>query len=158
MRTDDEILAKARQIQPRDFFGTKTSDLISCLPADQAREFLIPGADLSDWTVFPRDTASICARIREYLPFAWEKANDCRGLSAARSLNHFWAWFWLMGHDLPLDDYTHYGKPQLRAISEFVGFDWQAHDNGRWSNVEDGEGPVLTAADLGLASRVEAAP
>jgi hypothetical protein len=77
------------------------------------------------------------------MPFAWEKANDCRGLSANRSIEHMTAWLWMLGDDLAdkMDGlYEYYGKPCLRAICEKYGCKWQQWDDGVWRNSEDDDG------------------
>ncbi len=138
-RSHDEIVEKIRNIK-NDIFAVKIGDLIVCLPYDLAKEFFRDDATEEDFnkanvTAEPKVVAKW---IVDYLPFAWEKANDCRGLSALRSLDHFTIWMWLLGFDVEFDDYEYYGKQQLRAISECFGFDWRAHDNGRWVNKEGG--------------------
>lgn len=146
MQTDEQIVAEIRRLDkdPSDFFGFIRSDLIGYLPFGAAREWLKDDASESEWTPTPRDREAIRQQIIDYLPFAWDKANNCRGLSAGRSINHMRAWLWMLGEEqaaASLDgDYELYGKPQLRAISEAFGFDWRAADDGRWSNHEDGDG------------------
>ncbi|WP_084539620.1 hypothetical protein [Azorhizobium doebereinerae] len=152
MRTDDEIIARVKAITPLDHFGFKASDLVATLPFETASQFLDRNANAWSWEQAPRDADAVLARIVSYLPFAWRNANNRRGLSAMRSLDHMTAWLWLLGHDVDLGRYTHYGKPQLRAISEAVGFDWAAHDDGNWTNNELESGAVLPAADIGLPS------
>lgn len=81
--------------------------------------------------------------IRDYLPFAWEKANDCRGISAGRSLDHIRTWLWLADFDdlaeKHFGDYSHYGKRQLLIASLLVDFDWRKHDDGNWVNSESAD-------------------
>jgi len=143
MRTDDEIIAHIDAVSGSDFFGTQTGDLIVRLPFDKAKQFLKPEATSDGWEISPRDREAVLDEMKEYMDFAWGKANDCRGLSAGRSLDHMRAWLWLAGEDgflgaLRIDDYSHYGKPQLRAICERYDWDWESLDNGEWVNVEGG--------------------
>ncbi|GJD41350.1 hypothetical protein [Methylobacterium bullatum] len=151
-RSDDEVVAKIRSLEDgiADFFGAVHSDLIETLPFEAASPFLIPEAIADDWSPAGRDDVSVVERIRDYLSFAWDKANDCRGLSAGRSICHMQAWLWLLGEDeaaKQIEDYDLYGKPQLRAISEAVGVDWTSLDNGEWTNDEgsSGSGPDSVA-------------
>jgi len=136
MRTPEAILARLKELEESndDFFGFQRNSLIAALPFEQAKPFLKDGVTAEQWEL----EADPAKQIREYLSFAWEKANDCRGLSAARSLSRFAAWLWLMGDDDVswLDDYTFYGKPHLVTISERVGFPWREHDDGKWRNSE----------------------
>jgi hypothetical protein len=62
------------------------------------------------------------------------------------------AWLWLLGDEYrgaveELNDYDHYGKPQLRAICERLDIDWRSLDDGRWTNeeMEDGYDPLPAA-------------
>ena len=144
MRTPEEILARINELESGDIFGFQREDLISFLPFDAAKPWLKEGCTSDDWEIKTPDQDTIKAEILDYLPFAWEKANNCRGLSAARSLDHMKAWLWLYDKDIyktfepKLADYDCYGKHQLAAISEFFGFPWREHDNGEWVNNEDG--------------------
>ena len=144
-RTPEEIVARLKEIEKTDFFGFQRSDILECLPFNAARPFLRDGATADQWAQYmkPRDAESIKARMLEYMPFAWDKANDCRGLSAMRSIEHMKAWLWLLNDPLGarLDDLFHYyGKPCLRAICEKYGWDWRQWDDGSWRNSEDESG------------------
>lgn len=137
-RTAEEIVERVSSLADDDFFGFETHDLIVRLPFEHAKEFLKEGAVEADWT----PAASLLASdIVSYLPFAWDKASNCRGLSASRSVSHFRAWLWLDGHApevMDLVEYHLYGKPHLVLISEIYGFDWRPHDRYGWANNDDG--------------------
>ena len=99
------------------------------------------GATAEDWQEVEPNTDHLLGAIEEYMPFAWDKANNCRGLSADRSVSHMKAWLWLLGDDLgeKLDGiYCFYGKPCLRVICEKYGWDWRQWDDGEWRNEEGG--------------------
>jgi hypothetical protein len=150
MRADPEIIARIKEIEGGDFFGFVRSDLVSYLGFDEARPFLKDGATPDQWAPQDKSRQSIIAAIADYMPFAWDKANDCRGLSAGRSINHMQAWLWMLGvapHEVDdLSDYTHYGKPQLRAICEALGLNWRKWDDDQWGNGEDG--PFVAAHEV----------
>lgn len=137
MRTDEEILARINERKRADFFGFETSDLIIRLPFDKAKQFLKPEAVEDKWEVMPRDRESLLKEMEGYMAFAWEKAKDCRGISASRSMSHFQAWIWLAGDDLgDLQDYEFYGKDNLRKICEHYGWDASQWDDGVRVNSE----------------------
>jgi hypothetical protein len=139
MRTDEEILARIEERGASDFFGFETSDLIVRLPYEKAKKFLKEGVTEADWKndVAPRDRESILKEMEEYMTFAWEKANGCRGISASRSISHYMSWIWLAGDDLgDLTDYQYYGKDELVKICEFYGWDHTQWDDGIRSNTE----------------------
>jgi len=148
MRTLEEIVAKANDKEWADIFGTKVSDLVIWLPFELARPWLKDEATPETWQKNgcprPLTDASVIAAIKDYMPFAWDKANNCRGLSAGRSIHHMQAWLWLLGADDEVIDaiehYSHYGKPQLRAICEALGIDWQSLDDGQWRESESDYG------------------
>lgn len=143
MRSREEIVARIAQLEHADFFGAARGELIGYLPFDDAKAFLKPEVKGGDWKVLPQDKASIVAQILDYMPFAWEKANGCRGLSAGRSLDHMAAWLWMIEEPQAAEaigNYTMYGKPQLRAICEKLGLGWKQWDNDQWTNSEGSSG------------------
>lgn len=131
MRTDEEILARVKDIEDRDFMGFESSDLIVRLPFEKAREFLKPEVVESEWEQAERDRESLLKEMVNYMPFAWEKANNERGISAARSMSHYNAWVWLAGDDLgDLTDCEYYGKDNLVRICNHYGWDAKQWDDG----------------------------
>lgn len=155
-RTNKEILARIEAVADRDWIGTMRGDLVSRLSFEDAKPFLKDDASATDWgEPRPRDREGILAEMLDYMPFAWEKANNNRGISASRSLEHMSAWLWLLGHDAAADQvlrYDLYGKPRLRAICEAFEWDWRQWDDGRWTNDEmsDGHTPPETVEALQL--------
>lgn len=134
-RTDEEILHRISEIGHGDFLGFERSDLIGYLPFDKARPHLTEGAAEEQWTQEPRDRDSILKQMHEYMSFAWEKANNMRGISASRSMSHYSAWSWMIGEDFgDLQDYEFYGKPHLVAICERFGWDHKQWDDGERTN------------------------
>jgi hypothetical protein len=131
MRKDEEIIARIKELKSLDFRGHQRSDLADYLTAEQLEPL---GFKVHNFKTLPRDADSIMEQMKAYMIFAWGKANNCRGLSAGRSLDHYSAWLWMLGMTVDFSHYTHYGKPQLRAICERFGWDWQSLDNGRWTN------------------------
>ena len=156
MRTDAEISEKIKSLEndPKDIFDFIRTDLICTLPYEQAKPFLNIEVNKEEWEArkLPRDQLGVLAEMKKYMNFAWDKANNCRGLSACRSLMHMQAWLWLLGEDEVSDTLTYkyscYGKPELRAICEHYEWDWVSLDNGRWSDDEGGEGDPRPAATL----------
>ena len=154
MRTDEEILARIEAVKDQDWLlGTQTEDLVIRLPFEKAKPWLRDEVVEEKWESAPRDPDAIRAIIRDYMPFAWDKANGCRGISAGRSLQHMSAWLWLMGYTAAADqilDYDHYGKPWLRAICDEFGWDWRQWDDERWRQNElaDGTSPPETVTPL----------
>lgn len=135
MRTDEEILERIKEKKETDFFGFETSDLIVVLSLEHVKPFLKDPSKNKDWKADPRDRESIIKKIKDYMPFAWEKANDERGLSAGRSMAHFNSWVWLAGDDLgDLNEYKFYGKDNLVRICELYGLDHSKWDDGIRSN------------------------
>jgi hypothetical protein len=135
-RTPEEILARIEQIKADDFFGFQTTDLVSFLPYESALPFLQDGVTEADWK--PRTDP--VQQIKDYAEFAWDKANNRRGLSASRSVEHMKAWLWLDGKDELAERmdsvYEYYGKPCLVLVCREYGIDWRALDDGEWSNGE----------------------
>lgn len=146
MRTQEEILARIEARKAFDIFGFERTDYIGRLSFENAKEFAKEGVDRLAWEAAREtlDRDAIIAAAKEYLTFAWEKANNSRGISAQRSLHHFIAWMWLAGDTAASDAVAHhlatryefYGKPLLARICEFYGWAWRPLDNGKWRNFE----------------------
>ena len=129
-RTQEEIVARMKEVEQNDYFGYQRSDLLEYLDFDHAKEWLKPETTRGQW-----DEAKASKTPREqmidYMEFAWEKANRERGLSAARSMDHYTSWLWLDGDEelhTTLAEYTEYGKPQLRKICEYLGIDYKQYE------------------------------
>ena len=140
-RTTDEIIARIKEIDANPNISLSRMELLWYLPHDLAKQFLL--TEFSKWEVQPKNRDAIISQVHDYMPFAWDKANECKGLSAWRSMEHMSAWLWMLGEDLAAEDieeYDFYGKPQLAAICEHFGWDWKQWDWGGWVNSE--EGPV----------------
>lgn len=121
-----------------DFFGVKKGDLIFYLDWDHAKEFL--KCSEHEWNTREGQDKNPVDEMKSYMPFAWDKANNFRGLSAARSLDHYAVWLWLIGEEeIPktFPNYEFYGKPQLIDICEFLGLDHTQWDDGVRKNHED---------------------
>lgn len=142
-RTYQEIIDQINYLKEgyRDLFGAQIGDLIEFLPYENAKQFLNDEVIEADWI----QKTDVAKAAKDYLPFAWSKANDCRGISSGRSIDHMEAYLWLSGADSEMlsgwrdANYQYYGKPLLVCASEFFGFDWKSVDDGRWSNDEDSE-------------------
>ena len=131
MRTAEEILARIEEIKDRDWIGLESRDLIECLPFALAQPFLKPEVTEVDWRPESAMVEHVKARMLDYMPFAWEKANNCRGLSAGRSMSHYMAWVWLAGDDLgDLTNYRYYDKDNLVRICEHYGWNHAQWDDG----------------------------
>ena len=138
-RTQDEILARIKERKPDDFFGFEVSEYVPFLDYKYAKPFLKPEVTREEWDK-DRITDPVFL-IKDYMPFAWEKANGCRGISASRSLSHMVAWLWLAGEDelakATDGDYNHYGKEKLIKICEHYGLDWKQWDDGIRTNNDE---------------------
>jgi hypothetical protein len=127
MRTQQEIAARIREVQPHDFFGFSTAVLVFNLDFENAKEFLKPDATPDDWPPpDARTEAAIRKEAVEYLDFAWDKAKNHRGISASRSIQKMTEYLWLLG----LDDASHavreaphrnYGAPGLKVAAMALG-------------------------------------
>jgi len=138
MRTQEEILKRIKDVEDDDFFGATRNDLTDFLTFENAKEFLKEGVKKKDWKQKKPTEEIIKHEIRDYLPFAWDKANNCRGLSANISIDHMKAYAWLLGDDvfekLEEIEYKHYGKEKFIFMSELSGFNWKKTDDGVRTN------------------------
>lgn len=133
MRTQEEIVAEIERIKKNDFFGFKTGDLIGYLDYEHAKQYLKPEATEEEWKALPSDRESIIKEMESYMDFAWEKANNERGISAGRSMAHYSVWVWMIGDESRfgnLEEYQYYGKDNLRELCEAYGWDANKWDDG----------------------------
>lgn len=140
-RTQNEILVRIEEIKKDDFFGFETSDLIEYLSFENAKQYLKDNVTKEQYN---EDRQSIVPKVQmiDYMPFAWEKANNFRGLSASRSMSHYRAWLWLDGDNelwKTLEDYQYYGKDKLVEICKYLGIDASQWDDGIRKNSESEE-------------------
>lgn len=141
-RTQEEIVAKIAEVKSRDWMGTITSDLLEFLDYDHAKPYLKEEVTADKWKEIIDTVKAPAEQIKEYMEFAWEKANNYRGISAGRSLEHMYAWLWLDGQDEfladnRLDDYEFYGKDHLVSICNLYGLDSKKWDDGVRKNDEE---------------------
>ena len=88
MRNQAEIVEKIREYQNKgDFFGVKVGDAIAHLDFTHAKEFLKPEVTEAEWNndFMPLTREAVLKQMEDYMPFAWEKANGMRGISANRN-------------------------------------------------------------------------
>lgn len=152
MRTPEQIKARIAEVKENDWLGTQVGDLVGMLPYEHAKPYLRDEITEEEWDETLRK-ADPLKSIKNYLPFAWDKANNCRGISAGRSLEHIKTWLWLAGYNSEtisnfFDDYSYYGKEQLVIASILVDFDWHEQDNGQWVNREDAPGLQKETIDM----------
>ena len=129
MRTQEEILQRIKDRQQDDILGFEWPYYVDALFYEHAKQFLKPEYDASDWNTKTIDR--IRQEATDYMPFAWGKANDCRGISAGRSISHYVAWLWLLGEDFDdIEEYEFYGKSELIRICEYLNIDHAQYDDG----------------------------
>jgi len=125
IRTVDEIAARVQSPLRDDVFQFERQVQMQHLPWEHAKPFLKPNVTETMWSgvYAPLTEELVLDAMKDYLPFAWEKALNHRGLSASRSVQKFRAWLWLLGDEemeaFARDDanYAQYGVPILHKIS-----------------------------------------
>jgi hypothetical protein len=140
-RTQQEIVSRLEERKDSDIMGFEVLAYVEFLDFDHAKPYLKDGTTRGDWEggESPRPFTDPKAVMIDYLPFAWEKAKGCRGISAERSINYFQAWLWLDGNEslaASISSYEHYGKPQLVKICQYLGVDSKQWDDGIRTNTE----------------------
>lgn len=135
MRTTQEIIARIEARKAEDVFGFEWPYYLYGLTFEQAKPYLKDDVTGEGWQI--KTDEEIRKQAIAYMEFAWDKANNCRWISASRSISHYQAWLWMLGIDWCdslWDDYEFYGKPQLVRICEYFGLDHKKWDNGVRTN------------------------
>lgn len=139
MRTFEDIVERIKNRS--SIFGFDAEAIIDFLPFDQAKQFLKEGVKEEDWKTVPLTREGVLDKMRDYMDFAWEKAENHRGISASRSVEKMGVWLWLLGDDELLKQfedtpYTNYGVPKLMFICQKFGFPFP--DNQEVKNMAEG--------------------
>ena len=134
-RTQEEIVARIEKRASQDVFGWEWDEYALYLDLEHVRPFLKDPLQES-WNAEDRSPRQ---KMIRYMPFAWEEANNCRGIPATRSLFHYVAWLWLDGDDTLWpqiwEEYEYYGKERLRQVCAYLGLDADQWDDGRRVNL-----------------------
>jgi hypothetical protein len=143
LRSPQEILQRYLSRRATDPLGFEVGEYLPYMSFRDAQSAEIFSPEMPEET-FNSARAEyshekLLEEMQRYMPFAWEKANGCRGISANRSVDHYIAWIWLMGDDAFLTEleaipYQHYGKEILVAICQHYGWDSAQWDDGIRTN------------------------
>lgn len=143
MKTQQQILDRILDIKEQIFLGFEAKILLEFLTAESIETLrgvvVKEDADFSDHVPKTPDEETIKSEMREYMEFAWGKANGFRSLSAMRSIQYYQAWLWLLGEHAfakDLDGYRYYGKYELVRICDYLGLDSSQWDDGVKRNYE----------------------
>lgn len=126
-RSQEEI--RKRFDETKDLLNVQKKDLLEFMEFETVKDLLNEEyvkqveAGEKKWEIEnPKE------KILDYLPFAYEKAENERGISAGRSMLHFKTWIWLDDPSfyddiLPmLENYSNYGLPTLKRIADKYGY------------------------------------
>lgn len=138
-RTQDEILARYREVAEADVFGFRRDVLASTMTADALRQAGVTVEDALAAELPMLDTAEkVTFEATEYLKFAIGKIIDHRRISATRSVDKLTEYAWLSGRDdvakaMGEAEYAQYGAPKVRAFAEGMALPFleDAPDFGR---------------------------
>ena len=135
MRTQKEILERYREREGYDMLGFEVYEYPDWLTFENVKKLNILKEDITKekWEKDYKKPAkeNILERMRNYISFAYGKAEGERGISANRSIMHYIAWIWLLGDDEFLkeieddwnNNYNSYGIPILNKICETYRWD-----------------------------------
>ena len=130
MRTQEELVKRYEERKGEDQLGFETDEYFVRLDWEHAKPYLKNEATPDDWgSPVGLERESLLERMKGYMPFAHEKADNERGISAWRSVAHYQAWIWLLGDEEFLavitreyDGSQDYGKSTLAMICDQYGF------------------------------------
>lgn len=137
LRTDAELVARFEERAKTDFLGFEITELLPYFSSFEAvKPLLKETATEEDFLKYkkPYTREALLKVMLDYMDFAWDKANNFRGISASRSISHYVTWTWLAGDtELSKDlekNYEFYGKDLLVKICRHYGWDperWDDH-------------------------------
>ena len=133
MRTQEQIVQQIEKRKSDDFLGFEIDEYLRFLDYEYVKQYLKEGTKPEQWGEPSENTTEGILKIMlDYMPFAWDKAKNCRGISASRSISHYKAWIWMLddGFEFDEDSYCHYGKDLLRAICKQYGWNPNQWDDG----------------------------
>lgn len=128
MKNIETIKQKMESVKDEDFLGFICGDLIDTLPFEDAKEYLKDGITKEEWEETRLKTdADVIKKMKGYIDFAYDKAENQRGLSANRSIMHFQAWSFLVDDGLHewinneyATNYDNYGINILDHIKKWL--------------------------------------
>lgn len=146
IQPQENIVEKYRSALPTDFLGFECGEYFLYMDFTHAQEFMkeearnADGAE-ADWNDHTRSVDEALEKMKDYMPFAWGKAKNFRGISSDRSIRHYVAWSWLIGDEafstrIDNTNYEFYGKDILVMICEHYGWDHKQWDDGVRQNSE----------------------
>lgn len=142
MRTNEEIIKRISEIDENSIFDHVRGDLLYYLDFESLKH-LVKEELLEEfqekWVPKSQERELVLKEAFEYMSFAWDKANNFRGLSAMRSLDHYKAWLFILGDEDKIDfeNYNCYGKNVLAKICELYSWDYSQWDDNIRSDNED---------------------
>jgi len=122
----EEIINKIKNSD--SMFGFEREVLMQYLSFEEAKPLLKEGTTKEEWGAHtPRTTEAVLQNMKDYMEFAWGKAEDKRGISASRSIEKMGAWLWLLGDtecikEMEAAEYAWYGAPKLAVICRRYNF------------------------------------
>lgn len=126
---------------PEDVLCFGQSDLLEFIPYEHVKDLVNDDVTEEAWNkdITQPTEENIRKKIISYMDFAIGKAEDHRGLSAGRSINHFQTWTWILGDYDKIDwkNYANYGAPILKQLCELYSISFP--DIGAISRMADGE-------------------
>lgn len=143
--TKEEILNQYMKYGSEDPCGFEWHQYVPYLDFELVRNTLKEGFTEEEFNKdFKKELKreSIIDEIKDYMGFAFDKANNCRGISSNRSIGHYIAWIFLAGDKGFSDEirkefkenYCYYGKQILKKICEFYKIDYSTLDDGVLTN------------------------
>lgn len=140
MQTQKAIQARYDERKGSDFLGFEVNEYLSALEYEYVKDLLKKGETEESWGPPTLQTdEDVMGQMRDYMEFAFEKANNQRGISADRSICHYIAWTWLIDPEFSAKleeeykgNYHSYGKHLLVGICKHYGWETPEEEVEGW--------------------------
>lgn len=124
MQSQQAIFARFKEVLDSELFGFRTEILGAAVTPENLERFWGRRLTPAEKDIPVLTDASIREGAIYYLKFAWEKALEHRGLSAAQSIEQLTEFCWLLELDISRIEaagYAQYGSPKLKVIAGLLG-------------------------------------
>ena len=143
--TQEQLMARIVERAQEDAMQFEVPDYVVYLDKEHAKLVYPPEmhAKIDEhWSQGQWSEDDVRKRIVDYVPHAFQWANEKLDYETMRACGHFIAWAWLLGDhefsdELIGQEWSAFGKPCFRRVAERYGVAWETLDDGVMAEMPD---------------------